>query len=251
MKKIILLLPLLLLFGCHVQKRRYQKGFYVNRHRPLPQQEKKNTEPVAHLSKKSNAVSLPVNDTLEWNSHVTVSGNTDLKSSLLKKQKLSFIAEPDSCDEITLRSGTTSKVKITEVTPDEVKYKRCEMLDGPLFVIKKADIFMVQYANGTREVFPVENYPSANKKVDDYRSQYDERVRHPDATIVLVYGITGLLLGYGSLRAVIIGVRALRDIRAQPLRYKGEDAVRVGIALGIIKLALLLLLILVILGISI
>jgi hypothetical protein len=56
-------------------------------------------------------------------------------------------------DLLTKRSGEEINVKIVEITPSEVKYRRTDNPDGPLISLWKSDVFMVRYANGTKEVF--------------------------------------------------------------------------------------------------
>jgi hypothetical protein len=56
-------------------------------------------------------------------------------------------------DLLTKRSGEEVNVKIVEITPSEVKYRRFDNPDGPLVSVWKTDVFMVRYANGTKEVF--------------------------------------------------------------------------------------------------
>ena len=78
-------------------------------------------------------------------------------------------------DVITLRNGNEIKAKVTEITPSEIKYKRFDNLDGPTVVILKADVFAINYANGTREVINALNSTSAtqtarNFSSDDYYS---------------------------------------------------------------------------------
>jgi len=56
-------------------------------------------------------------------------------------------------DQLLFLNGDEETVKIMEVTTDELKYKRWDNMDGPLFTVRKADLFMVKYANGTKEKF--------------------------------------------------------------------------------------------------
>ncbi|OON68356.1 hypothetical protein [Hymenobacter sp. CRA2] len=55
-------------------------------------------------------------------------------------------------DILTKRTGDELSVKVLEVTPTEIRYKRTDNPDGPLFVVMRADVFMIKYANGTKEV---------------------------------------------------------------------------------------------------
>ena len=59
---------------------------------------------------------------------------------------------PDSCDVITLMNGDEITAKVEEIGLDVIKYKRCDNLTGPVIVIKKEDVFMIRYVNGTKDV---------------------------------------------------------------------------------------------------
>jgi hypothetical protein len=58
-------------------------------------------------------------------------------------------------DILTKTDGVDLKVKVTEVTPSEVKYKLYDNLEGPLYTLPKAKVFSLTYQNGTKEVFPI------------------------------------------------------------------------------------------------
>lgn len=98
-------------------------------------------------------------------------GGTKL-TTLICAMLLSMVAF--SQDVITYRNGNEVKAKITEVTPTEVKYKKFDNLDGPAYTEIKANIFMIKYENGTKEVFveqaPPKNVvePTPSPIVDDY-----------------------------------------------------------------------------------
>lgn len=56
-------------------------------------------------------------------------------------------------DLLTRRNGDEVQVKVVEITPNEVKYHRTDNPDGPLISVWRGDVFMIRYANGTKEVF--------------------------------------------------------------------------------------------------
>ena len=56
-------------------------------------------------------------------------------------------------DLLTKRNGDELLVKVLEISPTEVKYRRADNPDGPLISVWKADVFMIRYANGTKDVF--------------------------------------------------------------------------------------------------
>jgi hypothetical protein len=55
-------------------------------------------------------------------------------------------------DLLTRRNGEEVQVKILEITPDLVKYRRTDNPDGPLISVLKSEVFMIRYANGTRDI---------------------------------------------------------------------------------------------------
>ncbi len=56
-------------------------------------------------------------------------------------------------DVITLRNGDDIKAVVQEVGESLVKYKKYDYQDGPIYTIKKSDIFMIRYVNGSKDVF--------------------------------------------------------------------------------------------------
>ena len=56
-------------------------------------------------------------------------------------------------DIITLRNGNDIQAVVNEVGVDEVRYKRFDNQSGPSYALKKSEIFMIKYENGTRDVF--------------------------------------------------------------------------------------------------
>jgi hypothetical protein len=68
-----------------------------------------------------------------------------------------------SQDVITKKTSEDIQAKVIEVTTSEVKYKKFDNQTGPTFTILKADILMIRYENGSKDVFnetaPVKTTP--------------------------------------------------------------------------------------------
>lgn len=60
-------------------------------------------------------------------------------------------------DVIIFRNGEETEVKVEEITPNEVKYKKTSNPDGPSYIFNKDDIFMIKYKNGEKDVFAPES----------------------------------------------------------------------------------------------
>jgi hypothetical protein len=55
-------------------------------------------------------------------------------------------------DLLTKRNGEELNVKVVEITPAEVRYRRADNPDGPLISVWRSDVFLIRYANGAKEV---------------------------------------------------------------------------------------------------
>ncbi len=64
-------------------------------------------------------------------------------------------AQPNAtpADIIVKRNGDDIAGHVEEVTPELVKYRRADNLQGPLFTVLRSEVFMIRYANGTKDVF--------------------------------------------------------------------------------------------------
>ncbi len=56
-------------------------------------------------------------------------------------------------DIITTRSGEDIQAKVEEVSPLMIKYKRFSNLDGPSYSISTAQVVMIRYQNGEKDIF--------------------------------------------------------------------------------------------------
>ena len=90
--------------------------------------------------------------------------------------------------------GEQLEVKVLEVTPSDVKYKLKANLDGPDYVLPKSDIYMLEYANGMKEVFGVEKKEEpANLKQSktNLLTTEDEKLYRRQRA----WGLTGAIVG--------------------------------------------------------
>ena len=66
---------------------------------------------------------------------------------------LAFMGTAIAQDVITTKDGNDIQAKILEVTNAEIKYKKFNNPDGPIFTLKKSEVLIVRYQNGENEVF--------------------------------------------------------------------------------------------------
>jgi hypothetical protein len=60
---------------------------------------------------------------------------------------------------IVKKNGDEIKAKVEEVLSAEIKYRKFENPTGPVYSIPKADVFMIRYENGSKDVFGTQNAP--------------------------------------------------------------------------------------------
>ncbi len=117
-------------------------------------------------------------------------------------------------DKITFRTGEEVSGLVIEITETQLKYKKAENPDGPLYTVSKADVGMVEYANGVRELFnysepkPTEVYVIDSRAIsvpvaaDDARQgRYDARryYRSYRPAMMGTFGITAATSVIGGI----------------------------------------------------
>jgi hypothetical protein len=261
MKKLLFILPLIILISCSVQKRKYQKGFYVH------------TKTKAHLKKENtNNISknliaeLPVTNLniLNNNEQEQINVSAENQTAILKNlKKPSLFSAPDSCDIIIFKNGSEISAKVLEISPTQVKYKKCDMINGPLYVADKSDVFMVKYMNGSKEVFKTENTNTIQtQNFNEHKIPKTKRQVHPAAIATLVFGIISMCFAYFafifamvglftsigfafliiaavlSILTLVLSEVALGNIRRFPEKFKGKGLAIPGRVFAIVILSI-------------
>lgn len=75
---------------------------------------------------------------------------------------LSLFGFCNAQDQLFKKDNTKLLVRITEISPDEIKYKLFDNLTGPTYVVRKSDVSLLIYENGKHEVI---NTPAENVSV--------------------------------------------------------------------------------------
>lgn len=75
-------------------------------------------------------------------------------------------------DVITTKSGDDIKAKVLEVNTTEIKYKKIDNIDGPIFSVLKSEVLIIRYENGTKDIFtsskPINETKSSSLSDDPY-----------------------------------------------------------------------------------
>jgi hypothetical protein len=200
MKKTIQLISgcLLLLFiisSCSIEKRKYQPGLHVewnSSKRHVKQSEAQEKYQAAVADKV-----IPVAENLAEDETATASADNSISASAITHKSLLRHHKPlpEDCDVILLKNGEEIKGKVTEVAPDEIKYKKCNDENGMILTLKKSDVFMIKYSNGTKDIIAKET--SQNIK-------FAEKGDNGAFGIVSFLSIVAFFLLVGSASAVTL-----------------------------------------------
>ncbi len=81
-----------------------------------------------------------------------------------------------SQDVITKKTSEDIQAKVTEITTNEIKYKKFDNLNGPTFTILKSDVLMIRYQNGSKDIFTESQSANTSTNMDNNNS-IDMRIK--------------------------------------------------------------------------
>jgi hypothetical protein len=249
MKKFtILLTTIILLTDCSITKRRYLSGYKIQWNFKIKEatvdSKKKLEESNAGLSPQKEINNDEYLASTAYNSldffctkynENTIKGT---RTNFKKKNDCYPLSNPrhqETCgDIITLKNGDEILAKVIEINTTEIKYKRCDNLEGPLNVIRKSEVFSIKYSNGTKEI--IKNVESG------YNNNLENRVRPTGKTThwAAITGFICSLIGL-SVLGIIFGFLGLEAIKKDPSTYKGTELANAAIVIGLIVTVIILL----------
>lgn len=146
---------------------------------------------------------------------------------------------PEDCDNIILTDGEEISAKVLEISDEFVKYVKCDNQTGPVYITVKSKVFMIQYANGSKETITTVDAKTKGKNGDGEK----EKGISPALGIVsLISSIIGLiilpiLLGFIGIAFGIFGSSGKRKLKG--LAIAGLILGIIDVVAGIIILAAL------------
>jgi len=234
-KCIPIIFAFFILASCSVKKRTYRDGYYID----WAFQKKTSTPSAKTVSEKS--INSSIKEVAEAE-YITVSKDVDpgTESFVVDQKKIVLM---DTCgDVITFKSGDQVTARVTEITDDKIKYKRCDNLDGPVFVVNKGTVQSIRYANGVVEtiVAPQVNTSIPNNPYENNQNKYKgPKKMHPKSIWALLCLLIGFFLfGLGVIFAYFISQSAIREIDAKPDYYRGRKLAKVVKAICLVLFAI-------------
>jgi hypothetical protein len=172
-------------------------------------------------------LSTPINSKIEF---VTPPNRTTYLKDRLKNT--------EDCAEIIKKDGKIIEGKIIEVGVTEIKYKKCENNDGPVYSILKSDVFMIKYKNGENDVFNQNNSNSIKNVNNMSNSEPFSIVSIVSGSLALFFGLlisisAGLIFG---VLGMIFGLISLNQLKNNTNKYtkNSVNLAKVGLITSII-----------------
>jgi Domain of unknown function (DUF4190) len=168
---------------------------------------------------------------------------------LQKKIQKAMQKQVDNCSKIVMKDGDIIEANIIQISPTEIKYKRCGKPNDPELVIYKKDVLSVKTADGeiifrNLNTNPEEANSSNNKDTnygtgDKNASNSNEPKTEGNALAGMICGIMGLVLGFSILGlacgvvGIVLSIIGMNKIKRDPKKYKGRGLALAGLICGI------------------
>jgi hypothetical protein len=157
MKNLLLLSLVLFLFSCTIEKRLYRPGYHVESHL--------NFKTSPRKIKKENANFISARDTKDLLLEAKL-----LEPSIQTQSNLLIDNDSKRCDTIIFHNGTRLLAKVESVSREEIKYIKCENLDGPLYIERTSYISFIHYANGVKEKYRETQNPVISENIETVKT---------------------------------------------------------------------------------
>lgn len=179
---------------------------------------------------------------------ISSSSFAGIKATVLPPRaiKTTEVDTSKKCSTMILVNGREISCFIEEVGTESIKYRKCDNLTGPVYVMAKKDISLIKYPNGTTEFIKVEEIkrgPSSSSSFS--RNDSDRRLNVP-GFIGFLLSLISLILPLnsgiiGEVLALILSIVGLVTIGQNPDRFKGKGFAIAGLIISGLTLLLLVL----------
>jgi hypothetical protein len=225
----ILILATFLIQSCAVQKRHYRNGYDITFKTTKKNSTKKND--VSPLRRIESTQTIDESN-VQMNHPLMASADQDIRNVVLASTQTNT-QNDESCDVIYFRNNKVVSAKVVEISSTDIKYKRCDNLDGPLIVVDKNSVKSILYKNGDTETF-TESYPikpiQENTRINKYSpntdANYDGYAIASFACGVLFFLLFPAILGF------IFGIISLKRIKESDGKLKGKVFALIGTVIG-------------------
>jgi hypothetical protein len=139
-----------------------------------------------------------------------------------------LICSANAQDIILKVNGDEIQSRVAEIGLDEVKYHRFDNLTGPVYSIKKSEIFMITYEDGTKDIFGKQQQSQTKTVTAPAPVTAPVRVQQPAAeqTVSLSEAKQGDIVDINGQKAIVFQTYGNGHGKAMAVKaFRGEEKV--------------------------
>ncbi len=141
-----------------------------------------------------------------------------MKQLLLLFLCFTFVEQIQAQDIIILKNGDEIKARVIEVLPDIIRYKKIENETGPLYSENKANVFMIKYQNGTKDVFEQQQVISPTPATNTEDIKKDKAIKSIEQYFVNLFS---------NMSSKVISFKNFRKTNGVMKNYFGQSVYEV------------------------
>ena len=144
---------------------------------------------------------------------------------------LCMAATATAQDVIVMKDQTTVMSKVLEINSTEIKYKKWNNLDGPIYSILRSEVVSINYENGEVERFneATSNQSIQNNQQNTYSPQVNRGYMEESASFPAAMKLNGRRLTHEEVQNLV-------DEQTYQLYLKGKRQVNYGEVIGVVGL---------------
>lgn len=170
----------------------------------------------------------------------------------LNSDENEIITQETGCDTIFLKNGGILIGKVDEIGQNELKYRKCNNLTGPVISVQRSGVSKIIYSNGTSDLFGPSDTPIQNYSPDPanlYQSITEPPKPEGLGIAGFISGALGLFVASIPLGivATVFGGVSLSKINRNPMKFRGRGLATASIILGVVDIVVMIVLMAVVL----
>lgn len=237
--------------SCKIEKRLYQPGYHVE-WKKVPSK-KSESQLAMKEAEEKGAKSAEATDSVlvshvqsEIENGITASTENGITEGELQTQLIDWPVKTqknpkfiqDDCETLVLTDGRKLQVIVLEIAQREIRYKKCDMPDGPTVIVDKADVDRVIYANGAEDIISGYSAPQSSSGEHDTQNTASGKKMEVLALLSMIFGIIGLFIAGIPLgiAALILSVISLTKFANNPGKFGGKGMAIAGMILGFVAI---------------
>jgi len=235
--------------ACQIEKRVHRPGYHVQYKKSNPAKSAKIVQSKeSKRAKESQMQSFIESDEFSASANDEVLISKEKKEIKIEKPvskvenveifESDIVENYTDCETLVYTNGVEALVKIEEITPQYIKYTRCDLQNGPLISVKKTDVYKIVYSNGVEDIITEEDTGKTKRSAEGGDVKLEGFGLFSFITGVMGFLILGIVFGP---MAIIFGIVSIARSNSVNHEFKGKAFGIIGLILGIVVTIIMIL----------